>query len=216
MEFTPLRQIGRRFAYNRDRVSHLIEVHKAIGGSKKLKAAYRSDILRSAVVLLHAALEDLLREMIRSKAAEDPGALYKQLVFPGSLGDTKVYQKIEVADLERFRGITVEDLIQRCVDNYLARRSFNNKSELVSAITAAGLIPGNFSEYFDDVVEAISRRHKIVHEGDRTSLSSKTHGKRVKIDEADVTRWLNAVTGLGKQMLKEASPAAATDEESNV
>ena len=43
------------------RVDHLIRVQEKVYGTRPAKTAAEGDILRSAVVFLHAALEDFLR-----------------------------------------------------------------------------------------------------------------------------------------------------------
>ena len=61
-----LRTQTERFVENIVRVERLINLHSVLAGIATENAAYSgydaSDVLRSAVVLLHATLEDLIRK----------------------------------------------------------------------------------------------------------------------------------------------------------
>ncbi len=207
MELEPLRQIGRRFAFNVERVSHLLLVFDAIKNNKNLKQEYQSDVLRSAVVLLHATLEDLLREMIRIKVSQDPIGLLQHLEFTFTSGGSPSKPKISVEEITQFRGMTVDDLIERSIADHLSKRSFNHQADVVSAIKAAGLEPKDYAGFFANLSESIDRRHRVVHEGDRVSYGATSHGRRRPLAEGDVRRWLTAVSDFGKLMLKKATPS---------
>jgi hypothetical protein len=91
----PIEQVERRFNFNVKRVDELVSLF----GKNKDKESYPKDVLRAAIVLLHASLEDLLREMIRIRATEDPSALLDDLQFPNPRDSSKSVEKIKVAEL---------------------------------------------------------------------------------------------------------------------
>jgi hypothetical protein len=183
------------------RVVQLLKLFPIIKADKKRKNSYPHDILRSAVVLLHASLEDLLRELLRIKASHDPNILYEHLRFPHASDPSKSVEQIRVAAPEQFRGKTIDELIDICISNHLSRRTFNSKEDIVAALGPLGLNEGDYASYYSDIEAAVKRRHKIVHESDRTAHGTSTHGTPASLTEQEVTAWVRAVSGFGKKAL---------------
>ncbi|HEY6727113.1 MAG TPA: toll/interleukin-1 receptor domain-containing protein [Polyangiaceae bacterium] len=61
--------VERRFAANLGRVQHLGEIYQSAGIGVARRAVETADVLRSAVVFLHAALEDFLRTLLDGRTA---------------------------------------------------------------------------------------------------------------------------------------------------
>jgi len=78
-------EIELRFRANLARVDDLIDLYETIAlvvpGKKLTKA---SDILRAAVVLLHATLKDLLRSLAGWKLPASPAASLRQVPLAGT------------------------------------------------------------------------------------------------------------------------------------
>jgi hypothetical protein len=75
-------RIGKRFRLNMGRVGSLISLFKTLKGQKiDVTESQKGDLLRSAVVFLHASLEDLLREALRWKRPFDNAEFTSKLRF---------------------------------------------------------------------------------------------------------------------------------------
>jgi RiboL-PSP-HEPN len=192
----PIEQIEVRFGFNIERVNELITLYSETKNEKHYK-----DVLRSAVVLLHASLEDLLREMIRIRATDDPTVLLDQLQFPNPKDASRNVENIKVSGLNMFRGKSVDELINICISNHLDRRSFNSKEDIIAALGPIGLQPNDYSTYYAEIDAAVKRRHKIVHESDRNSHGTDSHGKLIGIGAEGVSGWVDAVKEFGLKIL---------------
>ena len=211
MTAAPLRQIKRRFDFNVERVSNLLILHSGLKKNEQYRE-YRGDLLRSAVVFLHATLEDLVRELLRAKASLDPSFLYKRLQF--RMDSVKPEGKVDVAYLAGHRGKTVDDVISDCVALHLEQRTFNNIGDLKTALRELGFKNHGFEESCEKLRPAIQRRHKIVHEGDREAYDNDTHGVRHPIRANEVEEWLNALREFGNLLLENSGQASAAERES--
>jgi 2-iminoacetate synthase ThiH len=97
----------------------------------------------------------------------------------------------------------VDELINICIAHHLDKRSFNNKNDIISALISLGVDPKNYATYYENIDAAIKRRHKIVHESDRSAHASDSHGKLVGLSVKGVTAWVNAVDDFGIDLVTE-------------
>lgn len=66
---TALHQINDRFQENLTRVDHLLKIYEETApGTQGRQPVERTDLLRSAVVFLHASLEDFIRSLAECQA----------------------------------------------------------------------------------------------------------------------------------------------------
>jgi len=186
--------ITSRFDQNLARVTHLVSVYEGLSGPGQGRRPVNStDILRAATVLLHASLEDALRSLellVLPAAARDEidRVPLKGLGIHG--------QKFQMGDLAPYRGITVDDLLQQSIAEYLERRSYNSSTEVDAAIRRLRVDPAPVRHLYPDLEEMISRRHHIVHQADRHDVHGHGHHKAKSIGLSMMRRWISCVRTL--------------------
>ena len=105
-------EISRRFVVNLARVRGLITSYEqALPGVQGRPTVATTDILRGAVVFLHASLEDLLRSILEWKL---PSTAKPEHLDDVPL-DGERLRKYTLGDVARHPGTTVDDLIDRSV-----------------------------------------------------------------------------------------------------
>jgi hypothetical protein len=118
-------EIESRFTENLDRVKHLVDVYQAAASGPGRRNVGTTDVLRAAVVFLHATLEDLLRSLLEWKL---PGAAAEHLRdIP--LEGKEARTKFTLDELAAHRGKTVDDLIARSVYASLEDSNFNHRAD---------------------------------------------------------------------------------------
>ncbi|MGH7436231.1 MAG: hypothetical protein ACRENE_11205, partial [Polyangiaceae bacterium] len=109
-------EIARRFDLNLTRVRGLIAAYEqALPGVQGRPNVATTDILRGAVVFLHASLEDLLRSILEWKL---PSTVKPEHLEDVPLDGEKL-RKYTLGDVAKHRGKTVDELIDRSVRGYL-------------------------------------------------------------------------------------------------
>lgn len=161
---------------------------------------YLHEILRASIVFLHSSLETYLREIVRIK-----------LKFDGNLNgiplsDTPGYkngkEKFNLVELARHKEKTVAEILNISIDNYLANLSFNSTNDISSIFLQIGLPLENLSQHFPMLDKVMKRRHRIVHEGDRTTNSLELN----TVNGVEVTSWIDGagsfIEDVAKIMIK--------------
>ncbi len=199
--------------YNKNlvRVNGLISLYKPLK-KKSNKQGRPSDILRAAVVFLHAAEEDYLRNTLihwyPSKA--DREAL-KEVPLAGTEGRSAKYS-FDV--LSAFRGITVDELVRDSIKQYFSKISFNSYGDIVSKLGKIKIDLSSF-EYGSEIDSLITRRHKIVHEVDLLQRDNKSEDRTRPIKEEQVEGWLERSQCLVKLIDSQVSVWEKETEASN-
>lgn len=171
------------------RVRNLILLYdQAKSTGQDSKDAPVSDILRSAVVLLHAVLEEYVRHVVGSALPLAEDTVLDRVPITGQSRGSK----FQLGSLASHRGKTVDQLLDESVQYYLANRSFNSISEIVATLRSCGIdlgsrIPAKALE------EMISRRHKIVHEADVPANRRPSSFAPRAISRRQMVRWTAAV-----------------------
>ena len=143
----------------------------------RMKNELSNEILRAAVVLNHAYLEDFLRTLALTFL---PIADEKTLDgIPLAGGQFDRAEKFSLGKLTRHRGKTVNDLIKESVSAYMERSTFNSVTEIMSFLDSIGLklaskknenshLVPPFDPAMLPVLEKMMRkRHHIVHRADK-------------------------------------------------
>lgn len=178
------------------RVSSLLALYEKLAKENRDKDARATDILRAAVVLLHASEEDYLRNVLIQwyPVKADPAAL-KEVPLAGTTGREA---KFTFDKLASFRGETVDELIDKSVREYFSKISFNSYTEIVGRLRKLQIEVKSY-ERQSDIDALIARRHKIVHEVDLTTDNSgKT--KTAPIRAAQVRTWVECSQSLIEQI----------------
>jgi len=178
---------------NYNRILHLVRTYKDLYGSGAgRRAVHKGDILRSAVVFTHAALEALLRGL---------GCLYLHEAGPHALdsvpltghGEKLRAEKFFLGALVQHRGKTVDEVLSESVTDYLNQRSFNDTNEICALLASLGVaIEGPIKESLPELQKLIRRRHQIVHQADLTSDRGRGRQRAASISVKQVLKWLKA------------------------
>ena len=147
------------------------------------------DILRAAVVLIHAQLEEFLRTMARVFLPEAAEACLNEIPLAG-LGGRK--EKFLLGKLVQHKGKLVDDLLKESVSEYLERSNYNSIEEISNLLQALGFNVTDHKGQFAAIQQMIERRHQIVHRADRfESANSLAALQPIKSD--DVSNWLHEI-----------------------
>jgi hypothetical protein len=191
-------EIELRFQANIQRVRNVVGVYTS--GSEKRKgrrAVQESDILRAAVVLLHATLEDLLRSLAEWKLPSAPPEVLSEIPLAGTRGK----KSLGIQELAGFRGRSVDEVISLSVSEYLERSSYNHPGDVRAVLSSVGvdeLIVGSFAKR---LAAMMARRHWIAHRADRNPLRGPGPHKTKSLSIAELTRWVDTVERFGKSVL---------------
>ncbi|MCA9643932.1 MAG: hypothetical protein H6718_16160 [Polyangiaceae bacterium] len=159
------------------------------------------DVLRAAVVLLHATLEDVIRtssEEILPAASEE---VLNEIGFPD--GQDKTKPKFTLGELHPFRGRSVDDLIREAVRARLQRSNYNSVTEVAAALNRIGLKPTVLDPDQDEMESLMKRRHLIVHRADKNPLPRRGRGVplTVHLPKLTVETWVDMVEGVGGRIV---------------
>lgn len=180
-------EISERFNGNVARVRHLVELYETFSGpGRGRRAVDSSDVLRAAVVLLHAAVEDLLRSLERRSLPRANAEVLNEIRLTGADGP-----KFPLGALAMHRGKSVDDLIDASVAEHLERATYNNAHELAAMVTRSGGDPARVREFFPTLTAMMERRHSIVHRADREQPSGSGHHRAKSLSKAQVRDWVN-------------------------
>ncbi len=180
---------------NWERVNHLVEVYRALRAKhKKPKGrvwTQLSDILRAAVILCHANLEEGLRRLIYIEADWDRDFL-NRISLPGQ---SRIHggERFYLGDLLTFKDLKVSEVIKESISEHLKARSFNRIEDVADAIKLIGLPTKPFKRYFPQLNQMITRRHSIAHTADREDEKGRGHQTTKSISEKTVVRWNDTV-----------------------
>jgi hypothetical protein len=190
-----IQQINERLDFNLSRVRRLISLYspKVHGRSQ----VHETDILRAALVLLHASMEDYLRSLLMWIAPLGGREALDRYPLAGN--DQKNGSKFSLGALAEFRGMTVDELITRSIGENLENfSSFNNIGQVKDALKSLG-IPSDTTNGMETkaLSEMVARRHKIVHKADRNEEQGGSGNHRVaSIKLSQVNGYVDSVEGL--------------------
>jgi hypothetical protein len=177
-----------RFYQNASRVASLIELYEDL--STRPVASDHPDILRAAVVLLHATLEDFLRGLAASHLPLAGEGALNTVPLAGTV--TGRPEKFLLGRLVSHRGKTVDQLLQESVDQFLERSNFNSSDEIAAFLTNLGLDIDNIRPTFSQLDPLMRRRHQIVHRADMFRPSAEEGESAQPITASEVREWADA------------------------
>jgi hypothetical protein len=190
-------EIEGRFSENLERVAHLVQVYSGTSGGPGRPSVEDADVLRAAVVFLHATVEDLLRSLLAWRLPGATASHLKDIPLAGK----KPRSSFTVEDLAGFRGSTVDDVIVRSVAEHLDRSNFNNPGEVEAVIVRIGLPTTLLDPYRDKLGPMMTRRHWIVHRADRNTATGRGQHAARGLKKATVETWADAVKQFGAAVL---------------
>jgi hypothetical protein len=163
-----------------------------ISAARLLSPGVADDVLRSAVVLTHALLEDFLRTLTRRLLPKADMPALKEIPLAGL--DGRKFQ-FHLGHLVKHRGKSVDEVIQQSVDEFLERSTFNNTTEIARWLAMLGLNVPGIESRFPVLDQMIRRRHQIVHRADRVRCPSLGSHSLEPIHLERVGDWLEATYG---------------------
>ena len=164
-------EIASRFNRNMGRVENLIRFYdeRRRENPENAHREQDEDILRAALVFLHATLEDFLRSVLAWRLPESSADEIDKIPL---LGQTqKTPSKFNLGSLAAYKDLNVGQLIRNSIYEHLEKWvSFNDVSQIQSALRSSGIILDGFD--FGTLASVISRRHEIVHRADTIALDA--------------------------------------------
>ena len=204
-------EVGGRFGSNLARVKLLAD-HANSAPQIQLSEVtdLRSDILRSAIILLHATLEDLLRSLAEILL---PWSNAKELKEIPLLGSTKPRQTtFTLEDLAAHRGGEVSDLIVKSVAAYLERSNYNHPGDIKALLQSIAIPASLCDPYARELAAMMSRRHLIAHRADRRVGVG---ALPLAIERVTVERWIGTVASLGGKLLDHVRSSSPEESEAD-
>lgn len=149
------------------------------------------DILRAAIVLLHATMEDSLREIARTLMPFNENFL-NRIPLVNQTGNLHV-EKFKLKDLVSFREKTVDEVIKMSVNQYMDRWSLSTIENITQFIQDVGLSVEDFKHLFPKLSALIKRRHIIVHQADTVGEDNNGVTILQDIEVSEFEEWLHNV-----------------------
>ncbi len=170
--------LRRRTEENLERVRNLVSIYEVRGTDEKARGKHETDLLRAAVVLLHAALEDFVRSLV---------AWRLPISDPETIKKSKLHVPLE--QLLSKRDQSVDSIVLETIDELLSHRTYNSKDDVATALKSIGIETSGLK--VADLAVAMMRRHKIVHRADRASENESARVNPIQADH--VKKWISNV-----------------------
>lgn len=189
-------EVKARLDSNLKRVQGLIQLSSVV---EPRAAPTKTDLLRAAVVFLHATLEDALRTGLRLRLPQASPEHLTMLDF--AVGDT-TKEKITIGQLAQHRGKTVDQLLKERINAYLDRSNFNNVAEVKVALERMGCSRSVLDPHRDLLAVMMIRRHWIVHRADHNEGAAGPGRQRTRPLGANVVAsWKETVASFCSTLL---------------
>ncbi len=164
----------RVFLLNQKRVTHLLHISQQYDSINITASTSngKEDILRSAVVLNHASLDQFLRQIVRHRVANSGKELLKDIpLFKkiDSENDSKPKKltKFYLSDLFECGNKPANQVILESIIEFYDRKSFNGITDITNELEKKlGLNISSLRDFFPNLGEMMARRHQIVHNAD--------------------------------------------------
>jgi hypothetical protein len=176
------------FIWNRTRVQSLMDLSRELSRKKHPRnSVHAADVLRAAVVLLHASLEDFLRTLAAIHLPDASESVLDRIPLVGS--ESGRPEKFWLGRLSRYREMTVKQLISASVSAYLNRETYNDTTEIAELLEALGVPLDEVKETFPALDQMMSRRHRIVHRADRIDVKKRGRRRIESLTLKSVEDW---------------------------
>lgn len=157
-----------------------------------------ADVLRAAVIFLHATLEDLLRSGEEMRFAVAPSSAFEDLKWVPLSGSDKGKERVSLMELAQYRGRSVDEVLYRAFNKHHEQSNYNNEQDVIGALLRMSLDKRPYERHFSDLAVMMKRRHLIAHRADLNARFPRlTNVMKIR----DVERWLATVESFGEQLL---------------
>lgn len=196
-----LAQIEERFRGNLDRVRNVVKLYVSVTGQAAGRPSVQeSDLLRAAVVLLHASLEDVLRGLAELRLPQSAAEILALIPLDGFGNNRKT--NFTLGNLAAFRGNTVDEVISRSVVAMLERKHYDDLGDVKRQLQEISINPGLADQFATSLSALISRRHQIAHRADRNDSGGSGQHQARSISRATVDSWIRSVEMFGRALLE--------------
>jgi hypothetical protein len=144
------------------------------------------DLLRAAVILTHAYLEDFLRMLGRTLLPLASKEVLDEIPLTGT---GRQAQKFFLGSLMRHLDKAVEQVVQESADEYLDNYTFNNGTQVMQFLAKLGI---KVDSDLTTLNQMIQRRHSIAHRGDKVRSKISEKYEMQPISALDVIDWVKA------------------------
>ena len=191
-----------RFNQNIERVRNLADLYSEylMGDGPGRRGHAKTDVLRAAVVMLHASMEDLLRSIAYWKLPSASPDVLSKIPLISEAPATK----FNLGTLSAHRGQTVDQVIESSINGYLRRSNYNNTDEVATFLGSIEVDVDRIRPHFSEVEAVMKRRHQIVHRADQDDAATGRGNHRItSIGHQTVVNWIGAVEAFGCAVLGE-------------
>lgn len=182
------------FQANLRRSEMLVQLYETISNEHpEAKSVLSTDILRAAVVFLHAALEEVLRSISISITVfpySDESTL-NDIPLAGLTKGSRP-EKFLLGELRKFSGKSIDEVLAESVKNYIARKTYNNKGDLLAFASSVGLKEIHVRKCMPRLEAMLYRRHQIVHRADRPLEDDQKWIRATSLSPQHVKAWILA------------------------
>jgi len=158
------------------------------------------DVLRAAVVLNHAYLEDLLRTLASQLLPEAGEEALNDIPLAGS-GSAVHPQKFQLGRLAQHKGKTVDTVIRESIAQHLDRATYNDTNQISQLLKTLGFNVAEHNRYFPSIQQMIERRHQIVHRADKAKAADSNAYELQPLEPQQVSRWVKATTNFMQSLM---------------
>jgi hypothetical protein len=185
-----------QFMKNMERSQFLVDLYNTVAKDfPDSKGIHATDILRASVVFMHAALEDFIRSLMITTFPFADREHLDQIPLSG-LSRTGRAEKFFLGELVRFKGVSVADVIQQSVREHVARRTFNNRGDILLVVNALGLREQDVAKVLPKIEAMLYRRHQIVHHADKPVPEDQQWIRATSLSPRHVSSWIAATREL--------------------
>jgi hypothetical protein len=204
-----MQQVRERLALNLARVHDMIVVYRKLASDRGDDEP--TDVLRAAVVLLHATMEDVLRTLEQLALRQASPATLKRfgIAYGGNLPDRLTLHELA----GEYVGTSVEDVIRQATRMYIERKTYNNCGELAGTLHRLRMPAKPLLDPFArDLEVMMRRRHQIVHRADLDESASGDASAlaRSPLPLAEVAAWVDTVSRFGDTVVERSTRSAAS------
>lgn len=186
------------FYYNLQRVRDLTQLHLAlqsIPGQNSI--LYSEDVLRAAVVFMHASLEDLLRGIFKWKIPDRGIDQWNKIPLKGHSNRNQP-KPFGLGSLFEYRTLTVDEIFRQSIEEYLNYTNYNKVEDIVLLFSEVGILKDSFEVFFPQLQEMMDRRHQIVHRADREVVLNSPDTELKSIEYTKVISYIENLDHFGE------------------
>lgn len=177
-----------RFFANLKRARGLINSYSLLATQSGAGAEDASgDILRAAVVFMHASLEELLRQVALNLLPHANETILNDIPLAGLAPSSGRAEKFFLGKLKQHDTKSVREVIEESIAQHLEKSNFNSVRDVSNLLRALDLESENVKATYALVSEIMERRHQIVHRAD--NLTANNAPETRAIDPETVLRW---------------------------